>query len=161
MQERDKQLGHFDALDTKAGVLLAFDGVLILISHGIRFAFLMPGIILASASAALALAAFWPRRFPALEPEALRKFLTYDRERTRLKLHDTIARTVAMGGQVLRTKARNLKLALVFLLLAVVTFGAGTIVTANSVNSGRSQHGVRQQTREPTRTGASASASPS
>jgi len=91
----------------------------------------------------------------------LRQFLTYETERTRLKLHDTIARTVALGGQVLRTKARNLKLALVFLLLAVVTFGAWTIVTTNSVNAGRTQHGAREQTREPARTGASASPSAS
>ena len=161
MQERDKQLGHFDALDTKAGVLLAFDGVLIVISRGVRFAFLVPGIVLASASAALALAAFWPRKFPTLEPEALRQFLTYETERTSLKLHDTIARTVALGGQVLRTKALNLKLALTFLLLAVVTFGAGTIFTTNNVNAGRTQHGTPEQTREPARSGASASPSAS
>jgi hypothetical protein len=36
MQERDRQLAHFDALDVKAGVLLAFDGVLIVVARGIR-----------------------------------------------------------------------------------------------------------------------------
>jgi hypothetical protein len=67
MQERDKQLAHFDALDTKAGVLMAFDGVLIVVSRGVRLAFQLPGVVLAAASAAMGLAAFWPRKFPTLD----------------------------------------------------------------------------------------------
>ena len=149
MQERDNQLSHFDALDTKAGVLLAFDGVLIAVSRGIRFAFLLPGVVLTSASAVLALAAFWPRRFPALDPWALRQFLTYETENTSLKLHDTIARSVNQAGRVLHVKARNLKFALMLLLLAAITFGAGTVVTANSTSTGRIQHGAQEPTRQP------------
>jgi drug/metabolite transporter (DMT)-like permease len=91
MQERDKQLAHFDALDTKAGVLLAFDGVLIVISPGIQLAFQLPGIIFAALSALLALATFWPRKFPSLDPWVFRQFLTYDTESAGLKVHDTIA----------------------------------------------------------------------
>lgn len=150
MQERDKQLSHFDALDTKAGVLLAFDGVLITVSRGIQFAFLLPGVVLTSVSAVLALAAFWPRKFPALDPWALRQFLTYETESTSLKLHDTIARSVNQGGRVLHVKARNLKLALMLLLLAAITFGAGTVVTTNSASTGRIQHGTQEPTRQPT-----------
>ena len=55
--ERDKQLAHFDALDTKAGVLHAFDGMLITLARVIRVAFQRPGILLASASAFFALRA--------------------------------------------------------------------------------------------------------
>jgi hypothetical protein len=157
MQERDKQLAHFDALDTKAGVLVAFDGVLILVSHGIRWAFQLPGIVLAAASAAMALAAFWPRKFPTLDPWTLRQFLTYETESTGLKVHDTIARAVSQGRRALYLKARYLKLALILLLLAVVTLGAGIIVTTYSANAGRTQHG----TREPARTGATPAASAS
>jgi len=47
MQEREKQLDHYDALDTKAGVLLAFAGVLIVVARGIRFAYLLPGTVFA------------------------------------------------------------------------------------------------------------------
>jgi hypothetical protein len=161
MQERDKQLAHFDALDTKAGVLLAFDGVLIAVSRGIRFAFLLPGVILTSVSAVLALAAFWPRKFPALDPWVLRQFLTYETEDTGLKLHDTIARAVTQGGRLLHLKARNLKLALMLLLLAAITFGAGTVVTTNSVSTGRIQHGTQEPTRQPARPTVSPSPSPS
>jgi hypothetical protein len=155
MQERDKQLSHFDALDTKAGVLLAFDGVLIAVSRGIQFAFLLPGVVLTSASAVLAFAAFWPRKFPALDPWALRQFLTYETENTSLKLHDTIARSVNQGGRVLHVKARNLKFALMLLLLAAITFGAGTVVTTNSASTGRIQHGTQEPTRQPTSPAAS------
>lgn len=158
MQERDKQLAHFDALDTKAGVLLAFDGVLIAVSRGIQFSFLLPGVILTSASAVLALAAFWPRKFPALDPWVLRQFLTYEAENTSLKLHDTIARSVNQGGRVLHVKARNLKFALMLLLLAAITFGAGT-VTTSSTSTGRIQHGTQEPTRQPT--GPTASPAPS
>ena len=149
MQERDKQLSHFDALDTKAGVLLAFDGVLIAVSHGIRFAFLLPAIVFTCASAVLALAAFWPRKFPALDPWVMRQFLAHESESTSLKLHDTIARSVSQGGRVLHVKARNLKLALMLLLLAMVTFGAGTVVTTNSPTAGRMQHDTQEPARQP------------
>lgn len=161
MQERDKQLAQFDALDTKAGVLLGFDGVLIVISHGIDLSFQLPGVVLASASAALALATFWPRKFPALDPWALRQFLTYKEESTRLKLHDTVARSVTQGRQVLSIKARSLKQALTLLLLAALTFGAGTIATTYSASTGRTHHGTREPAREPAPQRASASPSAS
>jgi hypothetical protein len=163
IQERDKQIAHFDALDTKAGVLLAFDGVLIALSHGIRLAFQLPGIALAAASAVAALAAFWPRKYPVVEPMSLRQFLTYDLERTRLKLHDTIARTVMLGGEVLRVKIRNLKLALTLLVLAALTFGAGILFTTISHNTERGHHGIQKSTSRPApkSTGTRASASPS
>ena len=158
MQEREKQLAHFDALDAKAGVLLAFDGVLIVVSRGIRLAFLLPGIAAASASGLLALAAFWPRDLPALNPATMRKYLTYATDETRLMLHDTTGEMVIRGVRVLQAKARNLKLALILLLLAAVTFGAGIISTADvTPHAGRTHHG-RQ---EPARSGTSPSPSPS
>jgi hypothetical protein len=148
MQERDKQLAHFDALDTKAGVLLAFDGVLIIVARGIRLAFLLPGIVIASASALFALAAFWPRSLPALNPATMRKYLTYETEDTRLMLHDTAGEMVSRGVWLLRIKARNLKLALILLLLAAITFGAGIISTANTTHAARTHHG-RQSPAQP------------
>jgi hypothetical protein len=147
MQERDKQLAHFDALDTKAGILLAFDGVLIAASRNIQLTFLVPGIALASASAILAFAGFWPRNFPALDPWVLRQFLTHERESTSLKLHDTIARSVTQGRRVLHIKARSLRLALLLLLLASITLGAGIIVTSGNVGTGRTYYGTQNSTR--------------
>ena len=140
MAERDKQLAHFDALDTKAGVLLAFDGVLIAFQRSIRVEFQVAGIVLAAASAGFALWAFWPRKFPVLAPANLRKYLTYETEQTRLMLHDTIGEMITRGALLLEKKAHRLKLALVGLLLAAVTLGAGVVVGTHGTSSGRTHH---------------------
>ena len=66
--EREKQLAHFDALDNKAGIVLAFSGLLITLAPDIPIAFRVLGVLAAVVSSALALSAFWPRRFPVLEP---------------------------------------------------------------------------------------------
>ena len=141
MTERDKQLAHFDALDTKAGVLLAFDGVLISLMRGIRLAFVLSAVSLVAASALFALAAFWPRNYPLLHPPDLRKYLTHEVEQTQLTLHDTIGEMITRSSRLLQTKARNLKLALVLLLLGAVTFGAGIIDTSIATSVGRIDHG--------------------
>lgn len=140
LAERDKQLAHFDALDTKAGVLLAFDGVLIAFQRSIRAEFQVAGIVLAAASAGLALWAFWPRGFPALAPADLRKYLTYESEQTRLMLHDTVGEMITRGALLLGKKAFRLKLALVGLLLAAVTLGAGVVVGTHGTPSGGTHH---------------------
>jgi hypothetical protein len=154
MLERDKQLAHFDALDTKAGVLLAFDGVLITLTRFIRLAFQWPGIGLASGSALFALLAFRPRKYPVLRPSELRKYLTFEAENTRLMLHDTIGDMITRGGQLLEVKARYLKVALVLLLLAAITFGAGIIYSTSTSSAGRAHLGKEGPV-------ASASATPS
>lgn len=141
MLERDKQLAHFDALDTKAGVLIAFDGVLITLSQGIRWPFQVAGISLAAVSALLALGAFWPRKYPVLHPPELRKYLTYRPEQTQLILHDTIGDMVRQGGRVLEDKARKLKRALLLLLLAILAFGAAIILAAYP---GKAHHGIQR-----------------
>lgn len=166
LQERNNQIAHFDALDTKAGIILGFNGVLIALSGGVRFEFELAAISIASASAVAALFSFWPRKFPVLEPMEFRQFLMYEAESTRLKLHDTVAATVMRGGQVLRTKIRYQKLALALLLGAALTFGAGIITTSIGHDTVRTKHGVEPTTRSTpppastgTRTAASASAS--
>jgi hypothetical protein len=141
MLERDKQLAHFDALDTKAGVLLAFDGVLITLTRFIRLAFQWPGIGLASGSALFALLAFWPRKYPVLRPRELRKYLTFEAENTRLMLHDTIGEMITRGGRLLQVKARFLMVALILLLLAAITFGAGIIYSTSTTAGGRAHNG--------------------
>lgn len=156
MLERDKQLAHFDALDTKAGVLLAFDGVLITLTRFIRLAFQWPGIGLASGSALFALLAFRPRKYPVLRPRELRKYLTFEAENTRLMLHDTIGEMITRGGRLLEVKARFLTVALILLLLAAITFGAGIIYSTSTPAGGRAHHG-----REGPVASASATPSPS
>jgi hypothetical protein len=150
MQERNNQLAHFDALDTKAGIILAFDGVLIALSGNVKLLFELAAIVLASASATTALWSFWPRKFPVLEPMVFRQFLTHEAESTRLKLHDTIASTVMRGGQALSIKIRYLRLALLLLLIAALSFGAGIITDTIKQNTGGTHHVIQKATREPT-----------
>jgi hypothetical protein len=88
-----------------------------------------------------ALLTFWPRNYPVLRPGELRKYLTYETENTRLMLHDTIGTMITRGGRVLETKARYLKIALVLLLLAAITFGAGIIYSSSTAAAGRAHHG--------------------
>ena len=118
-----------------------------MVARGIQFAYLLPGIVFASLSAALSLTAFWPRKFPTLDPWELRQFLTYDTEAAGLKVHDTIAAAVSRGALKLLCKGRYLKGALLLLLLAAITFGIGILSTTYSANTGRIHHGTQQQVR--------------
>ena len=60
--ERHAQLSHFDGLDTKAGLVLGFAGVLIALGNETVSLF---GIA-AAFTAGAAVASFWPRRFPSI-----------------------------------------------------------------------------------------------
>jgi len=59
--ERDAQLSHFDSLDTKAGLVLGFAGVLIALGGAPGSVLGLGSIILAALAAAMAVASFWPR----------------------------------------------------------------------------------------------------
>ena len=100
-----------------------------------------------------------------LNPVGLRKYLTYETEVTRRKLHDAMAEMILRGGRVLDTKARNLKCALILLLVAALTFGAGIIVSANTPHAERAHHGRQGQIRirespSPSATAQSSASSP-
>ncbi len=60
--ERAAQLSHFDALDTKAGIILGFAGALIVLSPSGRSVIIGIGKVSALASDVAAIATFWPRR---------------------------------------------------------------------------------------------------
>ncbi|MGH2740543.1 MAG: hypothetical protein ACRDH6_08705 [Actinomycetota bacterium] len=71
-RERESQLRHFEGVDSKAGIVLGFAGVLILLgdsSSGLAIA----GRILGIATALLALWAFTPRNYPVLDLQRLRE----------------------------------------------------------------------------------------
>ena len=100
-QEREAQLAHFDALDSKAGILLGFAGVLITLSPNVSGwprAIGLPSLALA---AVLAAGAFFPRKMPTLDVANLREYLRADEEFTKLRLHDSQLEMIAQGGQEL------------------------------------------------------------
>lgn len=128
--ERDKQLAHFDALDNKAGIVLAFSGLLITLAPDIPMVLRVVGVVAAVASSALSLSAFWPRRFPVLEPSPLRKYLPAEEGFTRLTVLDTLEDFVNESSMLLREKGRRLGWALRTLTVAAGFFAAGIVLDA-------------------------------
>lgn len=128
--ERDKQLSHFDALDNKAGIVLGFSGLLITLAPDVPTAYRLVGVLAAAVAAAFALAAFWPRRFPVLEPSPLRTYLRAEEAFTRLTVHDTLEELVNEGSEVLEMKGRRLGHGLGALTLAAASLALGIVVEA-------------------------------
>jgi hypothetical protein len=59
---RDERLGHFDALDQKAGLTIGFAGVLVTLSNNITEPWRALGVLASVLATELALSSFWPRR---------------------------------------------------------------------------------------------------
>jgi hypothetical protein len=121
-REQDRQLAHFDALDTKAGVVLGFAGVMAALPLEALWLRRLT-VLLALAAGAAAMAAFWPRNLPTLETSRLRSYLRAEQRITRLTLVDTYERMLAEGRAVLERKSRRLKVAMAVLVAAGVAAG--------------------------------------
>lgn len=128
--ERDKQLAHFDALDNKAGVILGFAGLLITLAPDVPAVFRVGGIVLAAVAAVAAVAAFWPRRFPVLDPSRLAEYVAAAQGFTRLTVADTLEVMVAEASELVRRKALGLRVALVSLALAAIWPGVGILASS-------------------------------
>jgi hypothetical protein len=126
--EREAQLRHFDALDTKAGILLGFAAALIALSPtGPLLAHL--GRVTAAISGFLSLAAFWPRGYRGTNTRRLRdKYLASDAAFTRLHLLDTQVAMAETMRPILLTKARLLKMAMVGLAMAATLTVIGFVL---------------------------------
>lgn len=126
-RERDRDLSHFDSVDTKAGVVLGFAGVVAAIAFNAAQPFRGFSFLLGLTAAILAVAAFWPRKLPALEPGRLRDYLVAEERITRLVLVDTYQEMLDEARLVLGTKSRRLKYAMVLLALAGLASAIGEI----------------------------------
>jgi len=80
------------------------------------------GVLLTAVSAVLAMLTFRPRKFPTLDPLALRRYLAADVQRTRLALYDVATDAIVEASQLLQAKARTPRWSLWALLAAVLTF---------------------------------------
>ncbi len=127
--ERHSQLVHFDGLDSKAGIVLGFAGVLIALSNDATGAWRAAALAMSLAAAAAAVAAFWPRSYPVLLPTELRTYITSEEAFTRLRILDTTEVMLNETRLVLETKARRLKMALISLAVAA-TLHAISVVLA-------------------------------
>ncbi len=126
--ERDKQLQHFDALDAKAGVIVGFTGVLVALAASEPGWIVAAGMGAGMLSGGFALAAFWPRAHPVLEPSPLRRYLAAEEAFTKLTVLDTLEAMVNQTSRLLQRKAFRLRISLAALAMAVALIGLGTIL---------------------------------
>ncbi len=137
---------HAESLDTKAGVVLGFAGVLVglgataqtLVSSDLTFKIGLGVAVAAALSAALA---FLPRKYPVVEVLPLRDFLTATEAETKLTLLDVQIDMVLEAATLVRRKGRRVKSAVALLAVAAALIVAGTLIATR----GRA-HDVRQPT---------------
>jgi hypothetical protein len=127
--ERALLVSHFDALDTKAGVVLGFAGVLVALSSGTGSWVAVASVFSAVAAAFLAVAAFWPRRVPTLLPSVLGEYVGAESAFTRLRVIDTLELMINEASSVVSRKGRLLKFAMASLAFAALMFATEQIVT--------------------------------
>ena len=131
--ERETMNSHAESLDSKAGVVLGFAGVLVglgataqsAISEEVVF---QVGLGFAVLSALLAAASFVPRRYPVLEVARLRENnLTAPVEETKLELLDTEILMVEQAASLVKQKGRGVRASVVTLAVAAALVVAGTM----------------------------------
>ena len=144
--ERETMNAHAESLDTKAGVVLGFAGVLVglgataqgNVSDKLVF---QVGLGVAVLSAALAAWGFLPRRYPVLEVFRLRQsYLMAPEEETQLHLLDTQIEMVKEAAELVKHKGRRVKLA-----VGCLATSAALIVAGILAATGGAHHGWRQR----------------
>jgi hypothetical protein len=132
--ERDGMNMHAESLDTKAGVVLGFAGVLVglgataqsIVTDRLVFQI---GLSSAVAAALLAAWAFLPRRYPVLEVYRLRQsYLTAPEAETRLHLLDTQIQMVQEAADLVKRKGRRIRVSVGCLANAAAFVVAGTLI---------------------------------
>jgi hypothetical protein len=118
--ERQLPLAHFDSLDTKAGLVLGFAGVLIALGNGSGSLAGSASTILAAVAAVASVASFWPRKFASIDPTRLGDYAGAELAFTQLTVLDTLEVMLVETTEKLELKSRRLKLALVSLTTGAV-----------------------------------------
>jgi hypothetical protein len=132
--ERETMNTHAESLDTKAGVVLGFAGVLVGLGATAQLAvserlLVQIGLGMAVVAALLAAWGFLPRGYPVLEVYRLRqRYLTALESETRLHLLDTQIEMVQEAADLVRRKGRRIRLSVGCLASAAGLVVAGTLV---------------------------------
>lgn len=121
---------HFEGADRKVAALIVASGVLIGLSPGMSPWFLVPGMLALLATGALALWAYWPRKYPILRPAPLRDYLNHPQAETQLIVLDTYEVMIRETEAMVREKGRRLKGAFAVFALAALLFALGIVVAA-------------------------------
>jgi hypothetical protein len=130
--ERATISSHGESLDTKAGVVLGFAGVLVGLGATVQAAVsntvvFRVGLGVAVVAALFAVWAFIPRRYPVLEVVPMRESLTWDEAHTRLALLDTQIAMVEQAAALVKKKGWRIQAAVMCLAAAAALVVAGTL----------------------------------
>jgi hypothetical protein len=135
---------HAESLDTKAGVVLGFAGVLVGLGATaqpvvLKSVISQAGLGLTVAAAVLAAWAFLPRNFPVLELRRLRdKYLVASEEQTRLRLLDTQIEMTRQAATLVKRKGYRIQLSVGCLACATALIVIGTLTTGGQADGARS-----------------------
>lgn len=127
--ERRLMGSHFDALDTKAGLVLGFSGVIAALTPDGGSTFGIVSLAGSIVAAFLAVATFWLRKHPALAPSVISDYVGADPSFTKIRVVDTLRSMVEEGRGVLDVKGRILKAAISSLLTAAISVAVDRLVS--------------------------------
>lgn len=130
-RELQRQMDHFDALDSKAGLVLAFAAVLVGLTPPVHAFARGTGAALAAAAAVLALLAMWPRRLEVLDLYTVRKeALDRPALQTRRLLLETRVAAWQRNQALLRVKAGRLRVGFALVVIAAASYAGGILAAA-------------------------------
>jgi len=121
---------HFEGLDSKAGVLLGFSGVLVALTTRTPTPVGALAAFAALLAIVFALSAYMPRRVPTLDVLPLRdRYLTAHERFSRLHLLDTKIEMIRELAGIVREKALRLRIGLVLLAISGLLLIADQVAT--------------------------------
>jgi cytochrome c biogenesis protein CcdA len=134
--ERATVSARADSLDTRAGVVLGFAGVLVglgatassmaIFTNG----YFQAGLGVAVVAALSAAFAFVPRNSPVLDMRPARdRYLTADESVTELILLDTQIEVIKTAAELVKQKGRRLQVSVVCLAIAAILVVVGTLTS--------------------------------
>jgi hypothetical protein len=127
--EREERHRHFNALDSKAGILLGFAGALVALIPLEENLLVDLGRIASVLAAASALSAFWPRSYHVTNLRILRdRYLAANEVFTVRRIVDTQIAITDGTFQTIRSKVRRLKMAMSTLAIAAALVAVGLVV---------------------------------
>lgn len=129
-REREIQLRHFESLDTKAGLILGFSGVLIALTSDRVTVVALIARAIGVLAATVALAAFAPRGFPSIDIHVIRRrYLRTESKITELVLLDIRVAAITRGSWLLGRKVKRLRTATAVLVMALTLTAADTLLS--------------------------------
>lgn len=140
--ERDAMNSHAESLDTKAGVVLGFAGVVVALgataptslTNQLLF---QVGLLAGMGAGLLAAWAFLPRGYPVIEVLRLRdRYLTASEAETQLHLLDTQIEMVRQAAELVKRKGRRVKASVICLASAAGLVVVGTLATSGGLLDG-------------------------